>query len=272
MPFLDVPGARVWYEAIGSGGPVTVVAHGLSSSSADLVGLAQGLTGTRVIFDFRGHGRSVAEPGASFDQTAMAYDLRRIANHVAATHAVGVSMGAASILRILTREPARFEAIALLLPAWLDGDAPDREANARLADTLETPAGAQAVEREVLASDAMRALVGREPRWEHVIREQIRRMNAPGLTHALRAYPSGDAPVANPALLKRVVAPALILAHDGDPGHPAEVARRLHELLPHARLHVAPEPLEMLDDMHACGLTISGFFDEEKHSLVSAQP
>ena len=39
--------------------------------------------------------------------------------------------------------------------------------------------------------------------------------------------------------------PTLILAWDGDPGHPVATAERLHELIPGSALHVARTPEEL---------------------------
>jgi pimeloyl-ACP methyl ester carboxylesterase len=268
MPLVDGPDVPLWVSVTGAGSPVTVVAHGLSSSSSDLTELVDGLDGTRVSFDFRGHGRSAGGDGISYDQTAMTRDLSFVADRFGATHAVGVSMGAASILRLLCAQPARFAAICLVLPAWLDGDAPDREANAHLARMLERD-GTAAVTDDVMATDAVRSLA---PVWLERIRAQIRRMETPGMTRALREYPSGGAPVGDASLLRWIVAPALILAHDGDPGHPASVAHRLGGLLPNADVRVAPRPLAMLDDMRACGRSISTFFSTTTPTSLSSSP
>lgn len=256
---IDGPDAPLWVSESGSGEPVTVIAHGLSSSSADIAGIGAGMSGTRVLLDFRGHGRSPGRPGLSYDQTAMARDLTFVADRFGASCAVGVSLGAATILRILSDDPARFRAACLIMPAWIDGPSPDRAANAHLADLLERE-GTEGVEADVAATAEFARLCARSPRWNEILRGQARRMGVPGLIDALREYPSGLPPVSDPAALSRVGAQALVLGHEGDPGHPAEVARRLGTLLAHSDVRIENEPLRMLDDMEACGRSISSFF------------
>lgn len=258
MPLIQGPDGRLWVEIAGRGTPVTVIAHGLSSSSADIAGMAGGMEGTRVLFDFRGHGNSES-PASGYDQAAMARDLTFVVARYAATHAVGVSMGAAAILGLMCENPHAFTAAALLIPAWIDGPSPDESANAHLASTLERE-GRESVAKEVLSSGAVRDLISRNPVWEARILGQISRMNSRGMVRALREYPGGGPPVADPDALGLVRAPVLVLAHEGDPGHPAGVARRLGALLPNTAVRISTAPLEILDDMAACGRTIARFF------------
>ncbi|TMK22961.1 MAG: hypothetical protein E6G68_01230 [Actinobacteria bacterium] len=65
------------------------------------------------------------------------------------------------------------------------------------------------------------------------------------------------------SILGRIAAPALVLGHENDPIHPAEVARRLGELLPNAEVRIWPEPLGMLDDFSAFAETIGLFLTPE---------
>jgi hypothetical protein len=51
----------------------------------------------------------------------------------------------------------------------------------------------------------------------------------------------------------------LILAHENDPIHSADIARRLADLFPNATLHVWPEPLSMYDDLAAFQAEIGTF-------------
>ncbi len=51
-----------------------------------------------------------------------------------------------------------------------------------------------------------------------------------------------QAPVHDPEEYRRVTAPTLILAHDGDGLHPARAARLLHERIAGSRLRIAPDP------------------------------
>ena len=59
----------------------------------------------------------------------------------------------------------------------------------------------------------------------------------------LRGAASSDLPA--PEQLATIRTPTLLLAWDGDPGHPVSSAERLHELIPGSTLHVARTPSEL---------------------------
>lgn len=60
-------------------------------------------------------------------------------------------------------------------------------------------------------------------------------MNPTGIPRAIREL-LDDPPITDLAPLRRVTAPALVVAQEGDPVHRAEVARGLAEALPAAEL------------------------------------
>ena len=79
-------------EVEGDGPPVTVFAHGLTNSRNELAAFTPFLAGTKVRFDFRGHGlSSVPETGYRFADFAR--DLDAVAAAYGATRAVGTSLG-----------------------------------------------------------------------------------------------------------------------------------------------------------------------------------
>ncbi|MGH2726869.1 MAG: alpha/beta fold hydrolase, partial [Actinomycetota bacterium] len=249
MPLVDGPDCRLWVEVLGEGKPVTVVAHGITSSSEEISYFAHHAAGTRVLFDFRGHGRSESPPAeVGYDYPAMRRDLEFVADHYRAERAFGVSMGAGAILNLLCDQPHRFERIALFIPARLDEatqEAKDRYPP--LAHLLET-LPLEEVANLAVAAPESQPLFEMRPQWKTLIRARVMRMNASGIPRALRASIDGGRPVTDTTALSRVTTPVLILAHEGDPIHPAAVARRLAELLPNAELRMWPEPLAMLDD------------------------
>lgn len=59
-----------------------------------------------------------------------------------------------------------------------------------------------------------------------------------GLVRALEE----TAPIASRSVLARATAPCLVVGQEGDPVHPAHIARELAAALPGARLHVSGEP------------------------------
>lgn len=258
MTLIDGPDCSLWVEIHGHGDPVTVFAHGITGSTGDLAPLASRTPGTRVLFDFRGHGHSDCPPeDAGYDGAAMLRDAEFVADRYAATHAFGISMGAGAILSMLAREPERFERVALFIPS-ADDRARPAGASPALADELERLSLDEVAERAI-ASPAYAALVARRPYWSDVLRDRFRRMNSTGVPRALRAYAAGAAPAFDATALARVRAPVLLLAHEGDPLHDARAARRLASLLPASRLEVWPELLAMYDDLDGFARLIGDF-------------
>ncbi|HEX9775302.1 MAG TPA: alpha/beta hydrolase [Actinomycetota bacterium] len=231
------PGCSLWIERIGAGEPVTVFAHGLGSSLEDVRHLTIPVHGTRVLFDFRGHGRSSAD-AESFDHEAMAADLRFVVDHAGATRALGVSLGAAAILPLLER----LEQAVLVMPSQVDGPCPNRDGELEMARMLETLPLDEVAEH---VADPRRSALAADPRWAGQIRAQVLRMNATGVPRAMRAYAGGTPPVADRAVLARATAAVLVAGHEGDPTHPADVARELASLIPNARASIWPEPFQM---------------------------
>lgn len=108
MPTVETEDATLHVEIDGEGPPVTVVAHGLTNNCRELAALTPLIPGTKVRFDFRGHGRSSApEMGYRFED--LACDLDAVARAYGATQAVGTSLGAGAIANLVSREPGRFE-------------------------------------------------------------------------------------------------------------------------------------------------------------------
>jgi 3-oxoadipate enol-lactonase len=224
----------------GSGQPVTVAAHGLGASIAETRPLLGGVGGTRVFYAARGHGGSPL-PDGPFDYAALGRDLEQVADGHGATRALGVSMGAGALLSLLARRPDRFERVVLFLPAAVDQartDAAVRRASG-LAQALEAGDPLE-VERLVLAElpEDLRALRAvrayARSRTAHLL-------SSPGVAVALRALPAVT-PVDDASRLAAVSAEALLLASEGDPLHPAQVARELAGVLPRARLVVFDQP------------------------------
>lgn len=105
MPYLERPGATLYYDTIGDGPSTVVTIHGLSESgsywSRTGVSAAIADAGHRVIdMDMRGHGRSVPGEGDSgYAVDRVAEDIGALATHVGAdrfhllTHATGGMAG-----------------------------------------------------------------------------------------------------------------------------------------------------------------------------------
>lgn len=166
----------------------------------------------------------------------LAADLRAVADEHRATQALGVSLGAGTLLRLLAETPDRFTRVVLFLPASLDTLHPGPVR--RSADLL-----------AALQSDDLRAL-------EQTVRAELPADLAPeavavyvaarasylrgcDLVPLLRAL-EGMVPVPDRAALGVVTAEVLVLAQEQDPVHPVEVAREIAAALPRGRLEVFP--------------------------------
>src|SRR5207237_1440875 len=93
-------------------------------SLAETRPLAARVQGTRVLVDLRGHGASAPlEDGWDYD--LLARDLLAVADAVGASQAVGLSLGAGALMRLLSHKPDRFSKVAFVLPAAIDATRQD---------------------------------------------------------------------------------------------------------------------------------------------------
>lgn len=228
-------GVQIDYLVAGTGSPVTVFAHGLSASIAETRPLASGVAGTRVFFHFRGHGAS-ATPADGWDYAGLAADLRAVADHCQATRALGVSMGAGALLRVLTETPSRFERVVFFLPAALDRPRDDVNRDRLIAMADASDAGDAVALAELLLADQPEAIRDRPAvaRW---VRERSRALVGTPVSRAVRSLPF-LAPIDDRAALADVRVPALVVGQEGDRAHPAWVARELAAALPDGRCEI----------------------------------
>ncbi|MGH3736490.1 MAG: alpha/beta fold hydrolase, partial [Micromonosporaceae bacterium] len=122
--YLERPGGvRLEYLVIGSGEPVTLFLHGLAGGIPDTRPLGSGVPGTKVFTHLRGHGgSSPLTPGWGYAD--LAGDVAALADAVGATQALGVSLGAGALCRLLAGRPDRFARVVFFLPAVLDQPRP----------------------------------------------------------------------------------------------------------------------------------------------------
>jgi 3-oxoadipate enol-lactonase len=236
-------GVRLHVEVDGGGEPVTVFAHGLTNSCRELAMLTGLIRGTKVRFDFRGHGHSGAL-ATGFSFADLASDLETVASAYGATRAVGTSLGAGAICHLLCDRPDRFERMVLLLPAGLDRPFRHPERFLRYADALETLPLNQAVDRIIEDPDRV-AVYARSPWLREVDRATWAELADPAaLGRAIREIVV-DYPVRDRELLRRVEAPVFLIAREGDVIHPAWLARILDGLFPHSELVMLDDEADM---------------------------
>jgi len=229
----------------GGEGPAFFWGHGLLGSvaqedAANLLDWAEiGRAAEFVRYDARGHGRSEAtlDP-ADYRWPELARDLLALLDACGAERAVlgGLSMGCATALHAAVAAPDRIDALVLVAPptAWST-----RPRQSRIYRII-----AAVIERAGLGPFRCVASLGRlaarstylEDLQRSVV-DHLRRADSRAVVAALRGAAASDLPELKQ--LRRVSAPALVLAWHGDPTHPLSTAERLVESLPRAELRVA---------------------------------
>ena len=232
---LEGTGGLLEFTTTGSGLPSTIFAHGLAGSIETTRPFGSGVKGRRTFMHFRGYGASTPSQ-TPWAYAALADELRAVADHVGATRALGVSMGAGALCSLLTRRPLRFERLVFVMPAVLDAPRTD--------DALDHMAEmARCVEhrdQEGLTSLLLEAepiSVRNKPGVALWCRRQAAAMVGTPVSQALQAMQTA-VPMTDRGVLDAVTAPALVIAQTGDPMHPVWVAEQLAAALPDAHLEV----------------------------------
>ncbi|MEV6344476.1 alpha/beta hydrolase [Actinoplanes sp. NPDC051851] len=250
-------GVRLEQITTGMGSPVTVFAHGLAGDIAGTRPFGSAITGRRVFFHFRGHGGSDIPPGP-WSFADLASDLRGVADLSGATRALGVSMGAGALCRLLADTPDRFERVVLYLPAPLDGHRPPaavRRIEHLLAavESREAAVIAEAVEAELPPS------VRNTPAGWSYLRQRVEQLSRDGLASEIETLWTAPA-VADLSALRAFRGRALVIGCEGDEVHPAEWATRLAGLLG-ADLQMYDRPAVLWNNRSELRARISGFLN-----------
>jgi pimeloyl-ACP methyl ester carboxylesterase len=247
MPELWTDDCTLNVVVEGSGEPVTVFAHGLTNNAEELAIFTPMLSGTKVRFDFRGHGLSESPAEGAYRFADFSRDLRAVSDAYGATRAVGTSLGAGTLLRLMVEDPDRYDRVVFVLPAGLDRPFQHRDRYLPMAEALESSPLDEAI--EVILSDPERTAgyVG-APWLETYDRMNFERINAVGVARAIREV-TLDWPVPDRELLRDLDTPALIVCRGGDPVHPMAVGEVMAELLPNAELIAYPDGVSMFLDI-----------------------
>ncbi|RDI29936.1 alpha/beta fold hydrolase [Lentzea flaviverrucosa] len=199
-------------HSYGSGSPVTLVAHGLGATPGEARIPASGLPGTRVVVTLPSHGDAPDAPEGYWDYGRIAADL----GAVPADQAVGVSLGAGALVRLLSVEPDRFARVALLLPAVLDQ------------------------RRESFTLQQLSDLTVGPPVYVAERRAALARLEA-----AAEQLP-GQVAVPDASVLAAVSVPVLVIGAVGDPLHPEDVAKATAAAFPAGELWLIDSPSPMI--------------------------
>ena len=199
MPLLEGPDGLLEFITTGSGLPATVFAHGVDGSIETTRPFGSGVKGSRTFLHFRGYGAST-EGERPLTYAALEQDLSAVADHVGATQALGVSMGAGALCSLLAHTPLRFERLVFALPAVLDRPRTDRAL-----DGLELSAAVPLMDRAVLGAVRAPALViaqEQDPAHPVWVAEQL----AASLPHAyLKVLPPGGILLAHRRVMRHLI-------------------------------------------------------------------
>ncbi|HZN42760.1 MAG TPA: alpha/beta hydrolase [Actinomycetota bacterium] len=257
MPEVRNGDVTLHVEIDGEGPPVTVFAHGLTNSCRELAPFTPSVTGTAVRFCFRGHGHSSA-PATGYRFADLASDLDAVARAYGARNAVGTSLGAGAIMKLLEDDPDRFDRIVMLLPASLDVPFRDPGRFDGIADLLETFPRDEAIDRilDITAERYVRAPWLREldlALWED--------LNTVGVARAIREV-TRDVSISDRELLRKVDAPVMLICREGDSIHPAELGRILVDLFPNAELITLGSEQELIASIPVLVERVRAFLED----------
>jgi pimeloyl-ACP methyl ester carboxylesterase len=220
---INIDGNDLYFEERGSGPPLLLL-HGFTGTCGDwqhVFDLGSLAASYRVIFpDARGHGRSTHRNGV-FTFRRCALDVIELLDHLAIerVHAVGMSLGAKTLLHLATIDPSRVGRMIVV------------SASPRFPETTRALFRAAAsAPHSPEEWEGMRAL--------HVHGdEQIAALWK--LPASFAADPTDMAFTAE--RLGAITAPTLVVAGDRDPLYPVELAVELYRGIPHSALWVVPE-------------------------------
>ncbi|MBA2696824.1 MAG: alpha/beta hydrolase [Actinobacteria bacterium] len=250
VPVL-VPGpgdGQVEILVTGRGEPSSLFVHGLAGSIATTRPYAGAVRGRRTFMHLAGHGRTspmlrpggAGPPASDWSYAALAAQVRAVADReeVAATRALGISMGAGALCAVVADEPDRFDRLVLVLPAALDSPRDDTAAR-RFATLghLVDQGDVAGVSAHLLAEQPASARA--RPDVQTWCDQQARQLMTSVAAGALRTVPH-EVPLTDRSRLRAVDVPVLVIAQEGDPTHPVRTARELAQVLPTATLEVLP--------------------------------
>lgn len=232
MPTIEVPGARLVFDALGKGDPI-VFLHGVGSVRDTWAGQLEefGTTNLAVALDARGHGESAA-PADTISMESFASDTAAVIDALGAgpAHICGLSMGGVIALHTWRDHPAAVHSLILCDSwAWHPKAAAGQEARLAAIDADDMPK---------LAGDRMPAVYGPGAAPELVQR------GIEVCAHKDKAAYRQSSAVLWTVDLRSVAAsirvPTLILVGEHDTVTPPHLSEELNRLIPGSTLVVIP--------------------------------
>ena len=223
MPTIAVNGFEMHYQLRGDGEPLLLLHGGMGTGDDWRQVFPSDPPGYRLIVpDLRGHGGST-NPGGAFTFRQCAQDVCALLDSlgVGRIKAIGLSMGAKTLLHAATAAPARIDAMVIVSATPRFPDAL-REAAAQF-----TP---EAFDR--LADKERDALRQRHVHGDDQIRALYAMTRSFATSHDDMAFTRSQ--------LKWITARTLIVHGDRDPYYPVEMAIELFRGIPESALWVVP--------------------------------
>jgi pimeloyl-ACP methyl ester carboxylesterase len=227
MRTVNVDRAALFVEERGTGKPLLLL-HGMTGTGADwkrLFDLDQLARQFRVIIpDARGHGRST-NPSGEFTFARCAHDVLAILDALGVGHiqAVGLSLGAQTLLHVATQTPSRITSMILV------------------SATPRFPEATQGLFRSA-------ALVERSPEeWTRMRTLHVHGDEQIASLWRLPARFAEDTTDMNftPEHLSAIAARTLIVSGDRDPFYPVELALEMFRSIPRSSLWIVPDGLHI---------------------------
>jgi len=217
---IHINGIDLYYEIRGTGAQLVLLHGGTGAGVNWNLVFNDAPAGYRLIVpDLRGHGRST-NPSGKFTFRQSALDVFAMLDYLGIDQfkAIGVSLGAKTLLHMATQQPVRVEAMVLV------------------SATPYFPEQARAVMRQVSPDNRTEAEWEQMRRWHKHGDEQIR-----ALWKMANAFKdSYDDMNFTPPLLSTIIARTLIVHGDRDPLYPVEMALELYSSIPQSYLWVIP--------------------------------
>lgn len=242
MQFIEArDGSELFVRDVGKGPPVVfVAAWGLNSLAWQYQMLPLSRAGFRcVAFDRRSHGRS-SDPGQGYDMDTLAEDLDSVMEKLRLDDAVlvGHSMGAAEIVRYLTRHgAARVRSLVLIAPT-----------TPFLARTTDNPEGIDPALSEAIRTRAAQDFPGIvaaniKPFFVEstspAMVDWVQQMMTAVPLHALLAINLTFSKADFRTDLPKITLPTLVLQGDKDMSNPLPISgKKTAALMPNAKLKI----------------------------------
>jgi pimeloyl-ACP methyl ester carboxylesterase len=217
---VSINGIEIYFETRGDGQPL-VLLHGGGGVGANwqLIFPTVPATYQLIVPDLRGHGRSTNPTGAfTFRQSAL--DVFALLDHLGITQfkAIGLSMGAKTLLHMATQQPGRVEAMVLVSGAPY------------------FPQQAREVMGQFTAASHSEAEWQQMREWHKQGDEQIRWL----WSLAEQFKESYTDMNFTPPLLSTIKARTMIVHGDRDGLYPVNLAVEMYEAIPRAYLWIIP--------------------------------